>query len=235
MEKGKKEICLVCGPRRVWGAQRKHPRAKRRGECEWGEPLRHRRPAGSPWANEPQMKNTQHAEAVVCARRRRQAVEVTPKIIFEIWILGAPISRRAGALRPNLRPGLSGLLLANLGSCPEVGRGWTSRRRRKLRVPLRRRRPPRAAMRRRGPEAVSVAPRLAPRGHDLAARQIRSPPVHPAWPSHLEPQLQLRAALCRRTRGRQGLHHRNESRPLAGRATKSRNMGVGPQRAEGRP
>ena len=190
MEKGKKEICRVCGPRRVWGAQRKHPGAKRRGECEWGEPRRHRRPEGSPWANEPQMKNTQRTEAVLCARRR-QAVEATPKIIFEIWILGAPISRRAGALRPSLGSGLSGLLLANLGSCLDVGRGWTSRRRRKRRVPLWRRRPPRTAMRRRGPAAVNVAPRLAPRGHDLAACQIRSPTVHLAWPSHLEPQLQL--------------------------------------------
>ena len=43
LEKGKKEICLVYGPRRVRGAQRKHPRAKCRGGCEWGEPRRHRR------------------------------------------------------------------------------------------------------------------------------------------------------------------------------------------------
>lgn len=48
------------------------------------------------------MKNTQYAEAVVSARRRRQAVAKTPKIIFEIRILGAHTSRPAEALRPSL-------------------------------------------------------------------------------------------------------------------------------------
>lgn len=124
----RKERNLPC----VWaplgsGGATKAPKSQTQGRAWRGEPHRHRRSAGKPWANEPQMKNTQHAEAVVCARRRRQAMEATPKIIFEIWILWAHISRwgepcdwawaRGGGR------GLGELLPANLGSCSDVGRG----------------------------------------------------------------------------------------------------------------
>lgn len=81
--------------------------SKTQGADVEGRPRGQRRPAGRPWANQPQMKNTQHAEAVVSARRRRRAVEAAPKITCEIWIPGAQITRPTGAPRPSLWRGVA--------------------------------------------------------------------------------------------------------------------------------
>lgn len=174
-KKGRKKSVLCVGPAGFGGATGA-PESKTQGLAWRDKPRAQRRPAGRPWANEPQMKNTQHTEAVVSARRRRRAVEAAPKIIFEIWIPRAYICRPAGAPRLSMGRGPGGLLWAGLGGCPDVGRGWASPRRRKPPVPLRRLRPRRAAMQRRGPAGAGVAPRVAqdlPRGHGQAARQAR--------------------------------------------------------------
>lgn len=230
LEKGKKGICPVCGLRWVRGRNR-GAREQNAGRAWRSEPRGQRTPAGRPWANEAQTKTTRHTEAVVSARRRRRAVRAAPKIVFEIWILKAHISRPAGAPRRSVGQGPLAFSRRTWGGCHDVG-GGGSRRRRKGRVPRRCLRPPRAAMRRRGPAGDGVAPTIArdlPRGQGLAARLARSPSRAPcpALPPG-SPRTRLGG-----TQGRQGLRHPNESRPFTGGVTKSRN--TGPQRAEGRP
>lgn len=205
LEKGKKEICPVCGLRWVRGSNR-GTRERNAGRAWRSEPGGQRTPAGRPWANEPQRKNTAHRGR--CERAAAAAAAAAPKIIFEIWIWRAHISRPAGAPRGSRARGPVAFSRRAWGGCPDFGRGWTSPRRRKRHVPLRRLRPPHAAMRRRGPVGGGVAPRIAqdlPKGQGLMARQSRCltrapcPALPPGAPDPA-PRTRLGG-----TRGRQGL------------------------------
>lgn len=237
-KKERKKSALRVGPAGFGGATGASE-SKTRGADVEGRPRGQGRPAGRPWANQPQMR-TQRAEPVVSARRRRRALETAPKTTFEIWIPGAQIARPAGAPRPSLWRGVAWASPGwrGRGGCPDVGRGWARGRRRTLPVALLRLRPPRAATPRRGPAGARVAPGM-PRTCRGATTWRRAgpvvPPACPAGPSHLAPQLQPRAARCGGTPGRQGFGHPKERRPFAGGVPKSAHMGVRAQRAEGRP
>ncbi|XP_045842244.1 nascent polypeptide-associated complex subunit alpha, muscle-specific form-like [Meles meles] len=173
----------------------------------WRGDLAQGRPAGRPWANQPQMK-TRRAEAVVSARRRRRALEAAPKT-FEIWIPGAQTARPAGAPRPSLCGGVAWVSPGwpGWGGCPDVGRGWARGRRRTLPVALLRLRPPRAATPRQGPAGAGVAPGM-PRTCRGATTWRRAgpvaPPARPARPSHLAPSFSPEQPAAEGRRGVRG-------------------------------